>query len=60
MGINKTAHESVDEICVQKDKKSNLCCVVLEVRGDSDSEITLCSKEMAEQLHFMLGQLLEK
>ncbi len=53
-----TASEGVDELTVAKTAGSDWAEVTMVVNGGvHESRITLRSLAMAEQLHFMLGQM---
>lgn len=54
-----TAIEGVDALTVEKGASSDWSKVSMVINGGvSESQITLRSRHMAEQLHFMLGQML--
>jgi len=52
------AVESVDSILVHKSPSSYWTEITLFIHEKEEARITIRSKEMAEQLHFMLGQML--
>ena len=49
-----------DNITLAKSSGSEWSYIENTINGDKDTEITIRSKEMAEHLHFMLGQMLDK
>ncbi|MDH5798909.1 MAG: hypothetical protein OEZ19_10110 [Paracoccaceae bacterium] len=55
-----SATHGVDTLTVEKDSRSDWATIRKTIHDDSFGEIEIRSKEMAEQLHFMLGQMLEK
>jgi VCBS repeat-containing protein len=55
-----SAIQHPDKVTVSKTQGSDWCHVTLDIHGKEDSAINIRSKEMAEQLHFMLGQMLGK
>lgn len=48
-----------DKIVVQKSRHSEWVNIYMKVNDVHMNEITIRSKEQAEHLHFMLGQMLE-
>ena len=52
--------ESSDSLYLSKASKSDYCEIKMKVNNFDDGSILIRSKEMAEQLHFMLGQMLDK
>jgi hypothetical protein len=54
------AIEGVDALNVDKSPGTDWCWVRMTVADNEPIGINLRSKEMAEQLHFMLGQMLGK
>jgi hypothetical protein len=57
---NMAAQHMVDQLHIDKSTQSDWCEITMITNGFENGIITLRSKEMAEQLHFMLGQLLDK
>lgn len=55
-----TAKQSPDELTVDKMGDSDYCEISMVTNGFGNGQVTIRSKEMAEQLHFMLGQMLGK
>lgn len=53
-----TAQETNDALMVHKIDGSDWCSISIETNGKQNGEITIRSRLMAEQLHFMLGKLL--
>lgn len=53
-----TAEQFPDRLTVKKNSPSDWSSVEMQVHDLVPVKITLRSKEMAEQLHFMLGQML--
>jgi|GEM_PF-3954072 len=54
------AQQSNDQLEVRKSSGSDWSQISNVTNGTKNGEITIRSKEMAEQLHFMLGQMLGK
>lgn len=52
--------ESSDQLIVDKNCQSKWLNIRMVTNGSHNGQITIRSKEMAEQLYFMLGQVLEK
>lgn len=50
--------ESCDTLSVKKNSGGDWCYVRIMTNGRPNGEIVIRSKEMAEQLRFMLGQML--
>lgn len=50
--------EGADTLTLEKTKDSDWCHVRMLTNGDPNGGICIRSREMAEHLHFMLGQLL--
>ncbi len=50
--------ETNDELQVDKISGTDWCDVTMTTNGNENGKITIRSKVMAEQLHFMLGQML--
>ena len=55
-----TVQEANDKLTVSKSSGSNWCGIAITTNRNSNGMIMLRSKAMAEQLHFMLGQMLGK
>ncbi len=55
-----SAKETNDEIHVGKHNDSDWCSILMTTNDENNGEITIRSEIMAEQLHFMLGQMLGK
>lgn len=51
--------ENSDSLSVEK-CRGDWCYIKMETNGFSNGEITIRSEVMAEQLYFMLGQMLGK
>lgn len=54
-----TVSESVDNLELHKSTGSDWCEIRAFINDDLKGSIELRSKEMAEHLHFMLGQMLD-
>lgn len=54
------AQESNDKLFVEKHFDSDWLNISMETNCAENGKITIRSKNMAEQLHFMLGQALNK
>jgi len=52
------AKQTNDSLKLHKTTNSDWCELSMTTNGFSNGQITIRSKEMVEQLHFMLGQLL--
>jgi len=52
--------EANDKLTINKNFATDWIEISMFINGIKDSEITIRSKEMVEQLHFTLSQLLEK
>lgn len=53
-----SVRESNDELFVEKTVYSDWCHITMIINGVEGPTITIRSQVMAEQLHFMLGQML--
>lgn len=53
-----SAQQSNDRLCVSKNQGTDWSKVEMITNDFSNGTIQIRSKEMAEQLHFMLGQML--
>ena len=58
-GYKASVIVGVDEVTVNKPRDSDWSTIKLTVNGYEAGEVDLRSKQMAEHLHFMLGQMLE-
>ena len=58
-GYKASAIVGVDKVTVNKLSGSDWSTIKLTVNGYEEGEVGLRSKQMAEHLHFMLGQMLE-
>ncbi len=54
------AESESDKIILKKCGRSDWCEVIMEINGDQKCSMDIRSREMAEQLHFMLGQILSQ
>lgn len=54
-----SAQETNDRLRVRKDSGTDWCEVQMTTNNSPNGSIQIRSKEMAEQLHFMLGQMLD-
>lgn len=52
------AQETNDALTLSKDSGTDWCRVTMRTNDIDSGSITIRSKAMAEQLHFMLGQML--
>jgi hypothetical protein len=52
------AQETNEVIAVNKSSNSDWCEITMATNDKANGAITIKSKHMAEQLHFMLGQML--
>ena len=52
--------EANDEVCVNKSTGADWCTIKMVNNDEFTGDITIRSREMAEQLKFMLGQMLDK
>lgn len=52
------ARESSDELRVEKRAGTDWCDLSMQINGEYNGRITIRSREMAEELHFMLGRML--
>jgi len=50
--------ENNDKLIVSKMSQSDWCLIKMNTNNSANGKIQIRSKAMAEQLHFMLGQLL--
>lgn len=57
-GYKMTAQESNDALTVYKSDESDWCTLTMNTNEEQNGQIVLRSKEMAAQLHFMLGRML--
>lgn len=55
-----SAQESNEKISVEKNGDGDWCHVSMITNDRDNGKITIRSKAMAEQLHFMLGQMLNR
>jgi hypothetical protein len=53
-----SAGQHPDVLTVSKSAGTDWSHVTMTIHGDIKADITIRSQEMAEQLHFMLGQML--
>lgn len=56
----RTITSGIDTLTLSKSPTSDRSIIIKESNGAYSSEITLSSREAAEQLRFMLGQLLDE
>lgn len=59
-GYSLTVIDGCDALTVEKPAGSDWSYLKMEINGRRGGDITLRSKEMAEQLHAMLGSMLGK
>lgn len=57
---DSTAECGVDTLRVRKSNRTEWSEIELRIHGELKSEITIRSRQHAEHLHFMLGQMLGK
>lgn len=53
-----SAQETNDKLTVSKGSGSDWVMVMMTTNNEQNGHVTIRSKAMAEQLHFMLGQML--
>ncbi len=53
-------YRPTNELFIEKKSESDWSHITMMTNSSKNGTITIRSKEMAEQLHFMLGQMLDK
>jgi hypothetical protein len=59
-GYNATVSRGGDDIEVNKNSGGDWSTITMCTNGNPNGSITIRSREHAEQLHFLLGQMLVK